>query len=255
MRSFFQALERRGVRYLLISGQASVIYGAAAFSEDVDLWVQPTAASVAGLVESLRDVAARIHKLTPALTVRNMRFGHGFHFRIPGRPLATYLDIMGRPPRVKSFEAASRRASKLETDWGVIPVVRIEELVELKKTRRMADYDVISRLVRIRLEQGRVTLRTLRWALDNSFRVEDVLAILSDDPRGRQIAARSRRAWVAKLASCKAPGAADLDRAQDQLALELAQIQRSDVKYWSPVIEELKEMRRSGALLIEGDFV
>jgi hypothetical protein len=42
MRSFFQNLEREAVRYILISGQASILYGAAMFSEDVDLWIEPT---------------------------------------------------------------------------------------------------------------------------------------------------------------------------------------------------------------------
>ncbi len=37
--SFFQRLEQCGVRYLLISGQATILYGAATFSEDVDIWV------------------------------------------------------------------------------------------------------------------------------------------------------------------------------------------------------------------------
>lgn len=40
--SFFQSLERHSVEYLLISGQATVLYGAATFSEDVDLWVKPS---------------------------------------------------------------------------------------------------------------------------------------------------------------------------------------------------------------------
>jgi len=42
MRNFFQALSRHRVRHLLISGQATVLYGASTFSEDVDLWVEPT---------------------------------------------------------------------------------------------------------------------------------------------------------------------------------------------------------------------
>ena len=41
--SFFQNLDARHVEYLLISGQATVLYGAATFSEDIDLWVnKPT---------------------------------------------------------------------------------------------------------------------------------------------------------------------------------------------------------------------
>lgn len=38
MRKLFQSFERVGLEYLLISGQASILYGAATFSEDVDLW-------------------------------------------------------------------------------------------------------------------------------------------------------------------------------------------------------------------------
>lgn len=40
--NFFQNLNARKVEYLLISGQATVLYGAATFSEDIDLWIQPT---------------------------------------------------------------------------------------------------------------------------------------------------------------------------------------------------------------------
>ena len=46
MRSFFRNLEREAVRYLLISGQASILYGAATFSEDVDLWIEPAEANI-----------------------------------------------------------------------------------------------------------------------------------------------------------------------------------------------------------------
>lgn len=40
--NFFQSLDRNGGEYLLISGQAAVLYGAATFSEDIDLWINPT---------------------------------------------------------------------------------------------------------------------------------------------------------------------------------------------------------------------
>jgi len=35
--NFFQSLDRNRTDYLLISGQATVLYGAATFSEDIDL--------------------------------------------------------------------------------------------------------------------------------------------------------------------------------------------------------------------------
>ena len=39
MRSLFRALDSEGVRYLVISGQACILYGASQFTEDVDLWI------------------------------------------------------------------------------------------------------------------------------------------------------------------------------------------------------------------------
>jgi hypothetical protein len=53
MRSFFQSLETESVRYLLISGQATVLYGAAMFSEDIDLWIEPSKANIAALMNAL----------------------------------------------------------------------------------------------------------------------------------------------------------------------------------------------------------
>jgi hypothetical protein len=109
MRSFGRSLEREAVRYLLISGQASILYGAATFSEDVDLWIAPSAANIDRFLRALHRNRAVVHKLTPPLTVRHFRRGHGFHFRVPSPAGEWYLDVMGRPPRVGGFAAAARR--------------------------------------------------------------------------------------------------------------------------------------------------
>jgi len=53
MRNIFRSFDRFGVEYLLISGQASILYGAATFSEDIDLWVNPTQANLNNLIRSL----------------------------------------------------------------------------------------------------------------------------------------------------------------------------------------------------------
>ena len=37
MRRLFRSFDRFGVEYLLISGQATILYGAATFSEDVEI--------------------------------------------------------------------------------------------------------------------------------------------------------------------------------------------------------------------------
>ncbi len=48
-----------GVEFLLISGQASVLYGAATFSEDIDVWVRPDPGNLARLLRALTSLRAR----------------------------------------------------------------------------------------------------------------------------------------------------------------------------------------------------
>lgn len=82
--NFFQSLKNHQAQYLLISGQAAVLYGAATFSEDVDLWINPDAENRRKFLAGLRDCHARYYKLTPPFTVENLQLGHGFHFLLPG---------------------------------------------------------------------------------------------------------------------------------------------------------------------------
>lgn len=242
MKNFFRSLTRRGVDALLISGQATVLYGAAPFTEDVDLWIHPDARNCARLQLALADVDARVYKLTPPMAPRHVRRGHGFHFVIPNRE-TMYLDVMGRPPRVGPYGAAARRARTLPTPWGRVRVASPEDVVLLKKTRRLADYEVISNLVRRRVEEDPSRPAALiRWALLNSFRAED-LAWLRDHPRSPRVS----RAAVRALPS--------LDRCRRLLAGEIAALQRRDTAYWRPIVRELRELRRAGKLLAEGASV
>lgn len=117
MRNLYRSFERSGVEYLLISGQASVLYGAALFSEDIDIWLRPAAENVTRFLRALASCRATVHKLTPPMTVRNLRAGHGFHFIVPSGEGPVYLDVMGQPPRVGPFARARRRARIISCDY------------------------------------------------------------------------------------------------------------------------------------------
>lgn len=230
MRNLFRSFDRFGLEYLLISGQASVLYGAATFSEDIDLWVRPTAPNVKRLARALAACRARAYKLTPRLDLRHLRSGHGFHFTLPARPDPVYLDVMGRPPRVGSFEASRRKARIMKTGWGLLPVVSIEDLIALKKTRRLYDYEVISNLVAIRVsESGHPSRELLAWALRETFRPEDRAEF------ARQLGPRL------SIARCRR-----------RIAREIERCQARDVAYWRPILHELREFRRSGLLIPQG---
>jgi hypothetical protein len=68
--NFFQNLDARHVEYLLISGQATILYGAATFSEDIDLWVNPSDENYRRLLTALGDSHARYYKLAQLKRLR-----------------------------------------------------------------------------------------------------------------------------------------------------------------------------------------
>src|SRR5919109_1119217 len=107
--SFFRSLDAHRVAWLLISGQATVLYGAADFSEDIDLWIEPSAANTARFRAALADVGAYYYKLTPPLQLPYLKAGHGFHFVLgQSSKDEIFLDVMGNPPRTRSFRQARR---------------------------------------------------------------------------------------------------------------------------------------------------
>lgn len=243
MQNLFRRFEKCAVEYLLISGQASVIYGAATFSEDVDIWIRPTAQNIQRLTSALKLCRARVYKLTPPLDLRFFLYGHGFHFTIPSNSSEIYLDVMGKPPRTSSFSRALKRSKKIATTFGKIPVVSIEDLVEVKKTDRLADYDIISNLVRIRVEQEpKPSSRLLYWALGNTFRTSDLIWLLNTFT-------------VKKLPKRKAvqlAKSANLDSCEIAIAAEITKLRQANIKYWRPVLNKLKQLRSDGRLLKEG---
>lgn len=76
-----------------------------------------------------------------------------------------------------------------------------------------------------------MSTRLLRWALRNAFRIDDAQWIFETWPAARSLA---------------------VTLSADRLMREIAMLQKNDVRYWSPIIGELREMRRNGELLPEG---
>jgi len=259
--SFFQHLEAASARYLLISGQATILYGAASFSEDVDLWVDPDRNNLEAFLGVLRQSRARYYKLTPPLTEAHARRGHGFHFVLPGESgdSETYLDVLGRPPRVGSYESALADARTFDTDWGRIPTIGIRPLVEVKKTQRAEDYPVISRLVLRLLEDTTPDAAALRWALENLMTV----GALAELFRTHDAALDAHRLPLAELLTRHRDelrgGSTLSESAEDEidawLGERIAKHRKADRRYWRPIIDELRELRRAGQLMPEGTAV
>jgi hypothetical protein len=250
MRSLFRALDRERVRYLVISGQACILYGASQFTEDIDLWIQPAPGNLESFLRAMARVEAHVYKLTPPLSMKYVRKGHGFHFRI-GRDL--FLDVMGRPPRVGSFQQAISRAREFKTDWGTLPVSAPEDLVLLKRTNRPGDYEAISNLVRLRFQEAKEDVDVVRWALLNTFEVADLadFAVEAVDRLRRWPSRPALRALLPVTAASRPPERR-IRRAARLLALEMAEAQERGRLYWRPVVAELRKLQASRRLIPEG---
>ncbi len=254
MRSLFRALDGEDVRYLVISGQACILYGASQFTEDVDLWIQPASSNLLSFLRAMARVKARVYKLTPPIRMNYVRKGHGFHFRI-GRDL--FLDVMGRPPRVGEFLDAFSRAREFKTDWGTLRVSAPEDLVLLKRTNRPGDYEAISNLVRLRALEDKEDAAVLRWALLNTFDIADLVefALRAADKLSRWPSRPALRALLPVTAASGLLPDRRIRRAAQLLAVEMGEAQERGRRYWGPIVSELKKLQRSRSLILEGTAV
>jgi hypothetical protein len=258
--NFFRSLEAERVEYLLISGQAAILYGAAVFSEDIDLWIRPTEDNLAKLVAALRQNNARYYKLTPPLVFAHASQGHGFHFWLPAEG-GFYLDLMGAPPRVGSFQKAFHQSNQMETEWGRLPVVNIPDLVELKKTQRLEDYPVISRLVLEFVHRfgGTVSNELIDWAIDNLFTLESLVELIRNSGlKDSNYTGRYEKEvdTVREELSSSRGLSEHLERElTNWMQRRLAECQAEDREYWKPVIGALRRLRAEGRLVPEGQAV
>ncbi len=258
--SFFRHLEECGVRWLLISGQATILYGAATFSEDVDLWVDPIPSNLERFKSALRASQARYYKLTPALTAANAAERHGFHFVVPSPEDGSeiFLDVMGFPPRVGTFDAAFAASRNIDTRWGVLPTIGIKDLVEIKKTQRPRDYPIISRLALAWLDErsANCSADDLEWALDNLFSLPELVRLFIEHPDLAAVLPPSTPDLVVSAAvQLRAHGQLQQtleDDLEDWFDQKMAPIRRSDRHFWRTVIETLRQLRARGELMTEG---
>ncbi|MBN1270161.1 MAG: hypothetical protein JXB04_11270 [Kiritimatiellae bacterium] len=255
--SFFRDLERERVAYLLISGQAAVLYGASTFSEDIDLWIRPSRENAAALLAALGRAHAVYYKLTPPVEPEFLIRGHGFHFRVPDDP-DFYLDVMGRPPRVPDFDVCRSEAAVIETGWGRIPTMGIKHLVDLKATQRVEDYPVISRLV-IRYMEDRPAPNEgdCRWAVRNVYTVNELAELLREVPRVADACDGEPALMRFAEEILRNGDAGEQVRAEaESLLLDRARLaMRADRVYWKDIIRELRDLRARGLLMPVGQPV
>ena len=247
---------------MLISGQATVLYGAATFSEDIDLWINPTEKNRDRFLLALRDCRACYYKLTPPLTIEHLQRGHGFHFILPGGDEdEIFLDVMGNPPRVGSFADSLATARWMETEWGTIHIIGIKSLVELKKTQRLEDYPIISKLALAWFDQPECagTAADFLWALQIIFTLPELTVFFTEHPAAVHVATEPLNRDVGEFGRQLLAGGDVLESVErcvrELFQSRISKLQRIDRQYWRDIIRRLKELRGAGKLMPEGENV
>jgi hypothetical protein len=112
-------LSRSGVRYLLMGGQACVLYGGAEFSRDTDVVLLAEPENLGRLRHALEELQAECIAVPP-FEADYLQRGHAVHFRCRQPDAAGMrLDVMAVMRGVAPFDELWQRRTTLEDPSGV----------------------------------------------------------------------------------------------------------------------------------------
>ena len=128
-----RALDRHGVRFILIGGLAARLLGSPSITHDLDICYQRTAANLEALAAALEELKARLRGapegLPFLLDAETLRRGDCFTFSTS----AGALDILGTPAGAGGFEILRSNARWMELGGVRVLVVDLPDLIEMKK--------------------------------------------------------------------------------------------------------------------------
>ena len=247
-RIVLSSMREHGVRYLLMGGQACILYGAAEFSRDTDLAVLADPENLERLQGALAGLQAHVLAVPP-FEVQYLERGHAVHFECGPASSAPGMrvDVMARMRNVPPFaECWTRRSTYVLDDLGEVELLGLEDLVNCKKTQRDKDWPMIRRLVERHYldpdleptpERFRFWLRELRTPV--------LLAECVARARGApgEIDAVLHGVAAQREATARAlEGRSELEIGS-ALEEEERRERTADEAYWQPRIKELEALR------------
>ncbi len=234
-------LNRNDVLYLLMGGQACVLYGAAEFSRDTDIAVLPEA-------DNLRQLAVALDRLqadpiaVPPFEAKYLLKGHAVHFRCRHTEAAgVRVDVMSVMRGVAPFPELWQRRTTLDFDAGMrIELLSLPDLVSAKKTQRDKDWPMLRRLVEAHFVANRDNPQPAQiafWLRES--RTISMLLDLARDNRSNVTALLEERPLLLFALQGDDVGLATA------LMEEEKAIREVDRVYWLPLKAELERLRHS----------
>ncbi len=228
------------VRYLLMGGQACVLYGAAQFSNDTDIVVLAEPQNLDRLLAALNELQAECIAVPP-MDVEFLRRGLAVHFRCHHSDAAEMrVDVMSVLRGVAPFEQLWQRRTTFQEDGGLeIEIMSLPDLVAAKKTQRDRDWPMIRTLVEVHYRRNRneASKEQIEFWLKESRSPEMLIDVAREQAEAASRVASTRPLVSLAIANDKSALAAAL-LAEEQLE------RVADEAYWKPLRSELERLRR-----------
>src|SRR2546422_10093204 len=126
-------LERHGVEFLVIGGQAGVLHGSPLPTFDVDLCYRRTAENLARLAEALKALRPTLRGAPPDLPFRldaqSLALGSNFTFNTDFGP----FDLLGWVEPFGAYETLLPRSEEIALGALIVRVIGLEDLIAIKR--------------------------------------------------------------------------------------------------------------------------
>ena len=230
---------KNDVRYLLMGGQACVLYGAAEFSRDIDLAVTTDESGLSAFENALTQLKAEVIAVPP-FEREYLDLGLAVHFR-SRHPSADgfRIDVMNKMRGVDNFNELWKRRTEVELGRDLLAFVMARsDLVAAKKTQRDKDWPMIRRLVDVHYHQHSEDPSETQiefWARE--LRSEKLLLqLFKNFPQSEEFLKKRTLLHAVKQKNESA--------IREVLQKEMEDEMKRDREYWKPLKKKLEELRR-----------
>jgi predicted nucleotidyltransferase len=128
-----ELLQKRGVEFLVIGGQAAVLHGSPLPTYDVDLCYRRTSENLERLAEALRELHPTLRGAPPDLPFRldaqSLALGANFTFNTDLGP----LDLLGWVEPFGTYDDLISRAEWIDLDARRVALISLDDLIAIKR--------------------------------------------------------------------------------------------------------------------------
>jgi len=139
--------DSHGVEYIVVGGQAAVLYGSPIPTYDVDLSYKRTTENLQRLARALQDIRPTLRGAPPdlpfLLDAQSLALGSNFTFDTAYGP----LDLLGWLDPIGGYDDFASRAEEIQIEGRSIRLLSLQDLITIKRhIRRPKDQAVLVQL-------------------------------------------------------------------------------------------------------------